>query len=244
MCGNNSTLVVDAGNTRVKWTLFSEDRVVDKWVGDKPEKERIGEPFSIAFASVRSAEHDKQLRCQLKELFPSACFHNIQSESQACGVINSYVEPHRLGVDRWLAAIAAYKAYGGPVVVIDAGTAIKVDFVSASGVHLGGYIVPSVELMASSLISQTAKIRYDAVEVSRPDKIPSSTADAVTSGCLEMALGFIERVHAQHCEAQWLVTGGGSQMLMDQLNMTYRLDEHLVAKGAKYVLDARLKGDK
>lgn len=244
MCANNSTLIVDAGNTRVKWTLFKGDKVADKWAQETPSLERIGSPKNIVFASVRSAEHDALLFSLLCRSYPKATMHSIQSESEACGVINSYAEPQRLGVDRWLAAIAAYRIYGGPVVVIDAGTAIKADFVNDLGVHLGGYIVPGLELMASSLISQTAKIRYDAAEVSLEEGVPSSTADAVSAGCLEMALGFIQRLYGKHGQAKWLATGGGSQALMRHLEIDHVLDEHLVAKGAKFVLDARLKDAK
>lgn len=244
VCANNSTLIVDAGNTRVKWTLFKGDRITDKWAQELPSTDRIGSPQNIVLASVRSAEHDAVLTSLLRRSYPEAAMHSIQAESEACGVINSYAEPQRLGVDRWLGAIAAYHVYGGPVVVIDAGTAIKADFVSDEGVHLGGYIVPGVALMESSLVSQTAKIRYDAAEVSLEEGVPSSTADAVSAGCLEMALGFIQRLYERHGQAKWLATGGGSQALMNRLAIDYVLDEHLVAKGAKFVLDARLKGAK
>ncbi len=244
VCESNSTLIVDAGNTRVKWTLFKGDRITDKWAQETPSKDRIGSPKNIVLASVRSAEHDAVLTSLIHRSFPESMIHSIQSESEACGVINSYVEPSRLGVDRWLAIIAAYHIYGGPLVVIDAGTAIKADFVSEEGVHLGGYIVPGIELMQSSLVSQTAKIRYDAAEVTLEEGVPNSTAGAVSAGCLEMALGFIQRLYAKHEQAKWLATGGGSQALMKRLSIDYVLDEHLVAKGAKFVLDARMKGAK
>lgn len=238
-----STLVIDAGNTRIKWTLFQGDGIVDKWAQDSFDVQRCDHPTQIVLASVRAVAEDEALIAEIQTVLPDTPLRRVQSERQACGVQNSYAEPHRLGVDRWLGAIAAYKDYGGPVVIIDAGTAIKAEFVDASGVHLGGYIVPGLELMANSLIDKTAKIRYqDSEQTAKVGEIPHSTADAVQQGCLEMALGFVQRLYEKHGDARWIATGGSSQMLMDALAIECTLDEHLVAKGAKYVLEEALEG--
>ncbi|SBS29320.1 Type III pantothenate kinase [Marinomonas aquimarina] len=244
VCANKpSTLVIDAGNTRIKWTLFQGREILDKWAQDTLDVPRCGAPSQIVFASVRSAAEDESLMAEIRATLPNTPLTVVHSERQACGVQNSYAEPHRLGVDRWLGAIAAYKEYGGPVVIIDAGTAIKADFVDQSGVHLGGYIVPGLDLMVSSLIDKTAKIRYQESEQSLgSDGIPHSTADAVQQGCLEMALGFVQRLHERHCDARWIATGGSSQKLMAALAIDCELDVHLVAKGAKYVLEEALEG--
>ena len=243
MCANkSSTLVIDAGNTRIKWTLFQGDVIVDKWAQDTLDACRCGTPSQIVLASVRAAEADASLLAEIQATLPDTSVTSMRSERQACGVWNSYVEPHRLGVDRWLGVIAAFKEYGGPVVIVDAGTAIKADFVDAKGVHLGGYIVPGLELMASSLIDKTAKIRYqESEQTAQIGEIPHSTADAVQQGCLEMALGFLQRLHGKHGDARWIATGGSSQTLMEVLAIDCCLDEHLVAKGAKYVLDEALE---
>lgn len=238
-----STLVIDAGNTRIKWTLFQGSDIVDKWAQDALNPQRCGKPAQIVLASVRAVAEDESLVAEIQAALPDTPLTRVHSERQACGVLNSYAEPQRLGVDRWLGAIAAYRDYGGPVVIIDAGTAIKADFVDASGVHLGGYIVPGLELMASSLIDKTAKIRYQVSEQTADiGEIPHSTADAVQQGCLEMALGFLQRLYERHGSARWIATGGSSQMLMDALAIDCHLDEHLVAKGAKYVLEEVLEG--
>lgn len=243
MCANKpSTLVIDAGNTRIKWTTFAGDRIVDKWAQTEFDALRCGQPEQIVLASVRAAEDDERLVAEIRSALPDTPLTKVNSERLACGVKNSYAEPHRLGVDRWLGAIAAYKEYGGPVVIIDAGTAIKADFVDREGVHLGGYIVPGLDLMASSLVDRTAKIRFQENEqTAQEGEIPHSTADAVRQGCLEMALGFLQRLYDRYPDACWIATGGSSRSLMKALSIECCLDEHLVAKGAKYVLDEALE---
>ena len=233
MFESNKVLVVDAGNTALKWTLLERQAVHQKWVGDHSPDVR---PEHVVLASVRSPERTADLAQMLRLTYPDAVITQVESTADACGVKNSYTQPHRLGVDRWLAVIAAYREFGGPCVVIDAGTAIKVDFVSAQGVHLGGYIVPGLDLMASSLVANTARIRFEQHEISEHSQIPCSTADAVNQGCLQMALGFLQRMYVQHRDATWLVTGGTGRQLMSLLDLPCIMDEHLVAKGAYQVV--------
>ncbi|MAF17672.1 MAG: type III pantothenate kinase [Marinomonas sp.] len=238
---SNRVLVIDAGNTQVKCTLFHANTIVDKWLFDDQLSNRGQEAEFIVIASVRSNEFTSSLLEKCASYMPNAELMLLRSERSSCGVQNSYEEPERLGVDRWLAAIAAFHHYGGPSVVLDAGTAIKAEFLNAEGVHLGGYIVPGLELMASSLIDKTAKIRYHSGEASVCDTIPASTADAVTQGATEMALGFIQRLYGKHSDATWLVTGGTSQALMAALSVPHVYDESLVAKGAYLVWQERLE---
>lgn len=238
VCEDNSLLVIDAGNTRIKWTLFKHGIPLHKWYSEAVNTADEVKIQHIAYASVRSQEHDDVFLKVLKQHYPNSKIYVLVSEAQACGLINSYEEPHRLGIDRWLTAIAAFKEYPLPVVIVDAGTAIKADFVSADGVHLGGYIVPGIELMKTSLLGNTAKIRFTENEVSDDDVIPHSTADAVSMGCLEMAYGFLERLYKRHSDATWVVTGGAGEALMSHLGMTYIKDEHLVAKGAMHLVSS------
>ncbi|RDL42945.1 type III pantothenate kinase [Marinomonas piezotolerans] len=241
MSVSNSVLIADAGNTCVKWTWFMGDEVVSKWIGSIEQKPATCMPDVIALASVRSEEHDIALEKALNQVFPKVEVFVIRSTAEACGVYNAYREPHRLGVDRWLAVVAAYQLYGGLTVIVDAGTAIKVDFVDATGKHLGGYIAPGLELMTESLTSNTARIRFSDAEVRVGEGIPNSTASAVNQGCFEMALGFVHRLYQRHSEANWVATGGLGEVLMQRLGIDCNINEHLVAVGAKSILAQRLR---
>ena len=84
--------------------------------------------------------------------------HFARSEREACGVTNSYRQPRRLGVDRWVAMIGARAEFETTCLVVDAGTAVTLDAIDGSGRHLGGQIIPGVRLMAASLASETSDI--------------------------------------------------------------------------------------
>ena len=77
---------------------------------------------------------------------------------QAGGVMNAYDDIDQLGVDRWLTIIAAWNRYRSAVCIVDCGTALTLDVVSASGQHAGGFIVPGLTLMGDVLNRQTQQI--------------------------------------------------------------------------------------
>ncbi|BFM50271.1 type III pantothenate kinase [Marinomonas sp. THO17] len=240
MSDESEVLIVDAGNTSIKYTAFRGEQVL--WVerGEVPPIKTEFTPQRIYFASVRSQEQSALLHADIKAALPNAEWLSLTSTAQACGVINAYFEPERLGIDRWLSVVAAYHL-GGNKIVLDAGTAIKLDFVNQQGEHLGGYITPGLKMMESSLLANTARIRYLPDEVKLADTLPNSTARAVVEGVHEMALAFIERVKAQHPTFQWVATGGDAKALLESLDITMDYQPHLVAMGAKRVGDELLK---
>lgn len=237
-------LIVDAGNTSIKFTAFESEQVL--WVhrGDSCPTEYGFVPDVIYFASVRSKEQSALLHADIQAEYPKSEWVTLTSQAVACGVRNAYVEPERLGIDRWLGVIAAHHLMKSDVVVVDAGTAIKVDVVNKEGVHLGGYIAPGLAMMEGALLSQTARIRYETDEVVAGLGLPDTTARAVTEGCREMALGFLERIYHCYPEFKWVVTGGDSQVLLGFLGIPLECQTNLVALGAKLVGDERLRGNK
>jgi type III pantothenate kinase len=201
-------------------------------------------PEVIYLASVRSEEQSELLSSDISSVYPNVAVIVLSSQSNMCGVSNAYQEPERLGVDRWLGVVAAHHLIEGDVVVVDAGTAIKVDIVNKDGRHLGGYIAPGLAMMEAALISNTARIRYSESEVGIGDGLPNSTARAVTEGCYEMVLGFLERIHHQYQDYKWVATGGDAQSLLDRLGIPVELQSNLVAIGAKLVGDEQVRGNK
>jgi type III pantothenate kinase len=142
----------------------------------------------------------------------------VASERTAAGITTDYIDPWRLGVDRFVAAIGAHHLSSGqPVCVVNIGTAMTVDLVDGSGRHRGGAIVPGPALMVSSLLTQTNGIRRRAK--GGPDgaagMFAKSTRNAIGEGARYAAAGVIDRALE---EARFLVgtrplvilTGGGS----------------------------------
>ncbi|HEX8776568.1 MAG TPA: type III pantothenate kinase, partial [Rhodanobacter sp.] len=121
--------------------------------------------------------------------------HWLRTPAEACGVRNAYAEPQKLGVDRFLAMVAARTDGLAPCVLAGVGTALTLDALAADGRHLGGLIAPGPRLMQQSLLGATAQVRpaHAGVIVEAAD----NTADAVASGCWLAAAALIERFAAR-----------------------------------------------
>lgn len=139
------------------------------------------------------------------------------------GVTNGYADVQRLGLDRWLAVVAAYQLCHRPCIVIDLGTAVTIDLITRDGTHLGGYITPGIGLLTDQLRTHTKRILYDAEEarVALSDMSPGrSTSEAVERGCLRMLRSYIndQITYAAHClggDPVIYVTGGDAALLSE-----------------------------
>jgi len=97
------------------------------------------------------------------------------------GICIKLDNPKEVGADRIVNAIAAYKLYGGPVIIVDFGTATTFCAVNAEGVYLGGAIAPGIEISAEALAKKTAKLPE--IEIIKPkNSIGSNTISAMQSG--------------------------------------------------------------
>jgi type III pantothenate kinase len=142
----------------------------------------------------------------------------VTSERKAAGITTDYIDPWRLGVDRFVAAIGAHHLSSGqPVCVVSIGTAMTVDLVDGSGRHHGGAIVPGPALMVSSLLTQTNGIRRRAKGGSKgaTGMFAKSTRNAIGEGARYAAAGVIDRALEEARillgnKPLVLLTGGGA----------------------------------
>lgn len=219
-------LEFDLGNTRLKWRLLDAagrrlaggaEATTDFGRPWRPALERAAAPCrSARVSSVAAAEVNERLQQQLKEDgVRHLCFARAGA---ACGQVRAgYREPQRMGVDRWLAVIAAWERCRAPVVVVDAGSALTVDLVEASGQHLGGWIVPGLQLMRQSLLSGTAGIRLPDGVTGGDFAVGRDTGEAVGFGTLAMMRDFVNRRYAEFAAsrpgAMLALTGGDADQL-------------------------------
>src|SRR4051812_39616085 len=137
-------LLIDQGNTRLKWALWNDTGL--KFAGAAPHGSldelawsELPAVDSIWVASVASAEINERIdQAGRRHLGKPARF--VRSRAQACGVRNAYAQPERLGVDRFLALIAAHAQAQEAAVIASCGTALTLDALTAGGEHLGGLI--------------------------------------------------------------------------------------------------------
>lgn len=232
-------LLVDAGNSRVKSGLWTDDSLsllgtIETHANDAPaDWGSIPRPSRVFVSNVAGAAVAAKLRNWVQAAWSiEPTFAAVRRE--AAGVVTRYEDVSQLGVDRWLAALGGYDLARGAVAVVDAGTAITLDIVNADGVHLGGSIAPGLSLMVESLTHNTARLRLETIE--RTDSVATNTAAAISTGCIDAVAGGIERMRDKvdellGGEPRWIITGGEATMIMELCAVRFQHAPDLVLRG-------------
>ena len=241
-------LLIDMGNSRLKWAttagghiitgspLFNarinRHELVDVWKG-------IRAPERIAVSCVTANRLLELVQSVAFELWLDVDIIEVKSQAQACGVSNAYQQPEKLGVDRWLSLIAAWRQYHKPICIADCGTAITVDLIDADGRHQGGLISPGLTLMKKSLGQGTEALVFSETDHAFPPCVPADcTEAAIYSGTLAAAVGLIEHILAkQPVNTQLILTGGDAELIAGQLDVATIVDPDLVLRGLSCVLE-------
>jgi type III pantothenate kinase len=243
-------LLVDIGNTALKWATCEGGavqfggraswRMQDAGLVTPQEWETIPTPRRVLVAGVAGADTDHALAqwCEHHwDLQPEF----VVSRRQAGGVENAYVDPERLGVDRWAALLAVRHALPGAACIVDCGSAITIDVLAADGQHLGGLIVPGLALMVKALEDNT-RIRLDGDGEPDIRLLARDTAGAVSGGALYAAVAFIDRVvsdttAALGVEPARVITGGDAPRLLPLLSGRYHHLPDLVLHGLAVIAE-------
>ena len=240
-------LEIDAGNSRLKWRLRGDDKAWPIRLATTPadiahaitNESGVTDPVCdridrVRIASVRSPESLAELVVESSRLFgldPEVA----KVMSTHAGVTIRYSDPSRLGVDRWLAMLAAHAASTKACLVVDCGTALTIDKLTESGEHCGGYIIPGLALMRRSLEENT-RIRLNKEFEIGGVALGHSTDEAVYHGTLAAAVALIkakfEESNQEEVERELFITGGGADELMP----------HLKHCGARHMPDLVLDG--
>lgn len=243
-----SVLLIDIGNTRIKWARFDEGRlgrlhaaVHSGWRAEDYARRVIGSPRGLERIVVASVAGDsvnrsltraaQRARAPIPEL--------VKSRRRGGGITNGYLEPWRLGVDRFVASIGAYRlAKGRAAVVIGVGTAMTVDLIDADGRHRGGAIIPAPALMVDTLLRNTDGIRRRAQGGAGGGGalFGRSTRAALLQGSRYAAAALVDRAVA---EARALLgvaplvilTGGGARSMEPLVRSHYVSIPDLVLQG-------------
>ena len=237
-------LECDQGNTRCKWRVCDSSGVVSRGHCGPGQDIRgmtdLGAVARVRIASVASQALLGQLLDQLRGL--NATIELAKPARQLAGVSNAYGDEfEKLGVDRWLAVVAAYKKVAGAVLVLDAGSALTADLVDASGAHLGGYIAPGAALMKNSLLVDTGRVRFEEGYMPARLDFGTSTQVAVDAGVFAAQLGMvqvaIERARRRiPSDFAILVTGGAGKQIISHLGEPSEYVPELVLDGLAWAL--------
>lgn len=243
-------LLVDLGNSRLKWAQAGPEcwetgveiipaegfsALLDRLWGQAVVPERV----------VVSSVHDPQRERLLHDWLARRWTIEpqfIRAQAQQLGVTNRYRDPAALGADRWAALIAARQSFAGAQCVVDCGTAVTVDALSADGEFLGGAILAGLHTMRTGLLADTQGIR--SVDGTEDTCLARGTGDGVAAGSLFGLAGAIERVVAEQRRtlgsgACVLLTGGDAPRLLPLLSGPITHSPNLVLQGLKLIAEAR-----
>lgn len=247
---NSTTLVIDVGNTntvlgvyegaslRTLWRLAtSREQTADEYgilIHNlfALEKLPISEIGGIMIASVVPQMNFVLAEMARKYLKIEPLFLEPGVRTGMAILVDT---PQEVGADRIADAVAAYEKYGGPCIVVDLGTAITFDCISAKGEYLGGVIMPGIGIAAEALFQRTAKLPR--VEIREPDRvIGTNTINSIQSGLFYGAVDSIDGMLDRLCavlgkQTKVIATGGQAPLVAGTSKYKPPIDASLTLDG-------------
>lgn len=235
-------LLIDIGNSRVKWAWLRDgtlhgtgDAVYDE--GSLPgilEALPPGDPpaTGLRVANVGGEAVQQIVQRWAGERGLEPVF--LQATREDCGVLNAYTDAASLGADRWAALIAVVDTGDLPACIVDSGTATTVDVLSADGEHLGGLILPGLKMMRDTLRHGTQGIGSDRGEA--VSLLARDTGGGVEAGTLYALVAAIDRIAGDVQQelgrgVQLVLSGGDGPTLLPLLAQEWQFRPHLVLEG-------------
>ncbi|MDX1695326.1 MAG: type III pantothenate kinase [Ketobacteraceae bacterium] len=247
-----AALLIDVGNTNFKWRWQTSDATLEG-AGSSREPctdaiarlaADIGAPERVGLACVKSQQYQEAMLDALRQHFAVEPFV-ARVSGAACGLVNSYQDPARMGIDRWLAMIGVRHGFEGAFCVMDCGSAVTADWVSETGQHLGGFILAGLRLSVGALLAGTDQVIVDYDKLEHADILPgASTTDAVYNGALFSLVAQVRSAY-QHLQriagdgaSQLVLTGGDAHLLARHLDCPCRIVGGLVFEGLEVMMNA------
>ncbi len=242
-------LLLDAGNSRIKWRVVDTGGMVAQGVCATDQAERLRDEWArlpLVGAMLICVAGDKVAArlARFTGLAPGKV-HRVIPTRNGHGLVNTYLLPERLGVDRYAALVAACRLELGDCIVAGVGTALTADMLTREGIFLGGCIVPGPELMSAALVEGTSQIgtALPPMEVMGSgsfEDYPRETAAAIRSGIVLALAGVIVgmRVRLERdCgrSARIVLTGGAREQVRTALTGDVMEMDNMVLEGATWI---------
>ena len=234
-----TTLLIDAGNSSLKWALWHNHRLekiapvvyqegsLDHQLTKAWQlfpKNNVS-PTKIILANVAGQQVLDAISLWRDKAFPvketgDVTIQNIVALANGYGVTNAYQQPETLGADRWSALVATRHYIKTDACIISSGTALTIDILTADGKHMGGAIAPGWEMMKSSLVTNTKGITSAEGEV--PELLGYNTQQGVQAGISAASVGAVKHIlqrfeYDMDTVFSCVVTGGGAPLLLPHL---------------------------
>ncbi len=253
-------LAIDVGNTNSVIALFDGDTPKAQWRASTSTS-RTADEYAVWLSQLMEFSGYKLTdvsECIISTVVPQSLFHlrNLSRRYLDCepfvighdnipGVEVRIAKPSEAGADRLVNAVGAYIAHGGPLIVVDSGTATNFDIVGADGAFEGGVIAPGINLSMQALHDAAARLPRIAIE--KPEKvIGTDTVGAMQTGvfwgyvCL--IEGLVERIKAEYGKPMKVVATGGIASLFEGQTKSIDIFDHDLTIRGLLEISKRLKG--
>lgn len=252
-------LVIDVGNTNIVLGVYDGKKLINDW-RVATNKDKTSDEYGLVIEQIfnyhglKTSDIDAvmissvvpplmyTLQAVSKKYFK--CDPYIVGPGIKTGMNIKYDNPKEVGADRIVNAVAAYEQYGGPIIVVDFGTAITFCAVSKSGEYLGGAIAPGIKISSEALFMRTAKLPK--VEIVKPDRvICKNTVNSIQAGLIYGYVGLVDNIIAkmkeelrEEGEVKTVVaTGGLASLISSESKYINRIDKLLTLEGLRIIYD-------
>lgn len=269
------TLLIDAGNSSIKWSLLDDAGLLTKQQSifysensNSPSKafqsiisENIDLCTLVVLVSVLGDEFSNEAIKNTEDL--SLEFKQIKSSDKLAGIKNAYIDPCKLGADRFVAMISAFHLINDhnqqqkACIVVDVGTATTIDAIDETGQHIGGLILPGIDLCSRSLLENTellplwskkgnneeTETTFSLFAKETTEAISSASvfglSGAIDSICKKMEKEILKNNSQINPETtvERIICGGGVKQLLPYFENNYQYEENLLMKGLKTILE-------
>lgn len=247
-------LAVDCGNTHIVVGLFDGDKLVRNW-RLSTDKSKTEDEYFVLLRSLISEDGYQMSQIDgmiVGSVVPSINFllQKLAAKFLRCKyyfvdhTTNTKIKikidnPAEIGADRLIDALAAHEKYGGPLIIVDLGTATTLDYISADGCYMGGAICPGIEISQQALFSRAARLAN--IELKRPKSVVgSSTEECIRSGFLWGYGGQIDslvrRMSAEtNTNPTVVATGGLASFIREFAETIDYVDQQLTLEGLRMI---------
>lgn len=252
-------LVIDVGNTNIVFGVYKADELLYNW-RITSDKDRTSDEYGLLFDQIfkfNGLKLEDVQKIIISSVVPplmhtlptmSRRYFNIEpivvGPGIKTGIDIKYDNPKEVGADRIVNAVSAHKKYGGPLIIVDSGTAITFDAVGLDGSYLGGVITPGIKISSEALFSRTAKLPR--VEIAKPQKIiGKNTVNSIQSGLVYGYIGMIDYILENmikemdygNRDVKVIATGGFSSLVSNESKYIDIIDGLLTLEGLKIIYE-------
>ncbi len=246
-------LVADVGNTNIVFGLYDGDKLLSSW---RISSDRRRTPCELAawmkvLFELEGVSTEGVEGAVLSSVVPPLTPVVVKAVKMLFGINTLVVgpgvktgmpvlvdNPREVGTDRIVNAVAGYHKYGGPLIIVDFGTATTFDVVSARGEYLGGAIAPGIGISMEALFKETAQLPR--IDFSAPRSVVGkNTVDSMRAGVfygyLSLVEGMIDRIEAEVGPSTVVATGGFAESIASQTDSIDAVEPWLTLEGLRLI---------